>query len=369
VLPLLETEAGIRLQVRNGVASARERFGRFGGGFWLPECAYRPGLEAPLADAGVVAFCVDQTRPPEDLDCASGSDPSCDFDQPEPVLTAAGAVAVPIDWGTIELVWSDNGYPSNSRYRDYHAHTINGLRPWANSGVPYDHEAGARQARADAHQFIGQVAGRLGRYRAERGRPGLLVVALDTELLGHWWYEGAIWLDAVREQALEAGIALAKLPQALERHEPAGRPLRESTWGQRKDLSTWDSPRVEHLRWPAACAELELVTSSLKFRHWEDRKALAAAVRELLLLQSSDWAFMETRELAADYPSRRVAGHSMAFARALAAATGGVKDSRPVPGADQYLQGLAPSLDLSGLFEPASPLGRQALQAAGGADI
>ena len=44
VLPLLATRAGLRLQLDTGIRSHRRRFG-WDGGFWLPECAYAPGLE------------------------------------------------------------------------------------------------------------------------------------------------------------------------------------------------------------------------------------------------------------------------------------------------------------------------------------
>ena len=49
LLPLLATDAGVRLQVATGTASHVRRFGDWGGGFWLPECAYVPG---PRARAG-----------------------------------------------------------------------------------------------------------------------------------------------------------------------------------------------------------------------------------------------------------------------------------------------------------------------------
>ena len=77
-----------------GTASHLHRFGHWGGGFWLPECAYEPGLERELADEGVRAFCVDQTGVPG-------------FDHLGPVATEPGPVAVPIDWRTVQLVWND----------------------------------------------------------------------------------------------------------------------------------------------------------------------------------------------------------------------------------------------------------------------
>ena len=44
------------------------------------------------------------------------------LDQLEPVA-AGGAVAMPIDWQTIALVWDEHGYPADPAYRDYHAQT------------------------------------------------------------------------------------------------------------------------------------------------------------------------------------------------------------------------------------------------------
>jgi 1,4-alpha-glucan branching enzyme len=359
ILPLLVTDAGISLQVRTGIDSHRARFGSWSGGFWLPECAYGAGIDEQLVQAGVRAFCVDQTN---------GGDP---LDQLEPVSTDGGAVGVPIDWQTISLVWGDRGYPADPVYRDYHAPSMNGLRPWANSGSPYDRAAASSRAREHAQDFVGRVVAQLDRYRTERGRAGLLVCALDTELLGHWWYEGPTWLGAVVDEARHSGLALATLPEALERHEPQERDLRSSTWGDGKDFETWDSPRVASLLWPARRAELALVaalgaagSSGPTGEEAQDGSASGAAeraARELLALQSSDWAFMSTRELAADYPERRVGSHERGFQRALALLGEDMRDCGDMRDAngDPNLRGLAPGLRLSALVAPSSAWGRQ----------
>ena len=97
---------------------------------------------------------------------------------------------MPIDRATIELVWSDGGYPSHAAYRDYHAFTVHHHRVWRNDGSTYDHAAALAQARADAADFVARTIARLDAGAAALGRPALAVCALDTELLGHWWYEG-----------------------------------------------------------------------------------------------------------------------------------------------------------------------------------
>jgi 1,4-alpha-glucan branching enzyme len=350
VLPLLATEQGAQLQLAAGISSHRARFGGWGGGLWLPECAYRPGLEEQLEVVGVRAFCVDQSRTGDPLA------------QLEPRATPAGPVAIPIDWETIALVWDHAGYPADPIYRDYHAPTLNGLRPYAIGGGAYDRRAGLQQARHHARDFVARIAARAEEFRVARGRPALVVCALDTELLGHWWYEGLAFLEAVLDEAPAAGLRLATLPSALERHPPADHPLVESSWGTGKDLRTWDSPSVAELVWPAREAELRLVAALAATGVGDGfRPAAERAARELLALQSSDWAFMETRALAADYPERRVRNHAAAFGDALAALDGAVKDFRPMPRESTIqpaLRGLAPNLDLAPLLAPASPWGR-----------
>ena len=333
VLPLLATDAGIRLQVGAGVAAHERRFGEgWTGGFWLPECAYEPGIERDLAEYGVRAFCVDQTDA-----LGHGS-----LDHLEPVATDAGPVAVPLDWETVELVWGASGYPSHPDYRDYHGRTLHDLKPWANGGEPYDHDRALELARTHARDFVDRVVARLDAYASERSRPGLLCCALDTELLGHWWYEGREWLTGVLAEAESAGLDLVTLPTGLEGVEPVTRDLAASTWGSPKDLSTWDSAQVAEVAFAARRAELETVAAAA---HGGRGPALERAARELCALQASDWAFLLTRELAADYPLERVRAHQKVLR-----ATLGALDSAPQP--DPELRSLLPELDLAPLVSP-----------------
>src|SRR5437763_2154380 len=62
VLPMLATRVGTALQIAAGIESHARRFGAWGGGFWLPECAFRPWLEGDLAELAVRVFCTDQTN-------------------------------------------------------------------------------------------------------------------------------------------------------------------------------------------------------------------------------------------------------------------------------------------------------------------
>ncbi|HEU4461527.1 MAG TPA: 1,4-alpha-glucan branching protein domain-containing protein [Solirubrobacterales bacterium] len=326
VLPLLATRQGLRLQLDAGIRSHRRRFG-WDGGLWLPECAYVPGLEWRLAEQGVEWFCIDQSAHRDPLEALA------------PVATEAGPVALPIDWEAISWLWSLEGYPSDPAHAQFAGKSLRGIRIWRVGGGAYEPAAAEAVAKRQAEEFLAAAAARLRAYAETRDRRGLLVFAIDTELLGHWWSEGPIWLRAVLDGAKAAGVRLVTVPQALSEHEPVERPLRASTWGEEKDLRTWDSPSVADLATGARRLELRLlraVAGGLR------GPGLERAARELLAAQASDWAFLDQRKQAGDYAYRRATDHGEAMLEAIDC--GDATDSR--------LRSLAPDLTIAPLLEP-----------------
>jgi 1,4-alpha-glucan branching enzyme len=295
VLPLVATDAGLELQVQTGIAAHRRRFGEWGGGFWLPECAHAQWLNPLLAQEGVRSTCVELT------DLFGIGDPR----HLVPIATDDGPVLWLLDREIVALVWGERGYPAAGPYRDYHRHTTHHHRVWRNDGAPYDFAEARALAGEHATDFVSRVSRRV-------WDGGVCVCALDTELLGHWWYEGVHWLRAVLDEAARQGLRLTTLDDALDRHEPAPVPaeLPVSSWGTGGDLRTWSAPPVADLAWLLRTAELKLLAGP-------GRPGLRA-VRELLALQASDWAFLAYRELAGDYPRERANDHARALAQALA---------------------------------------------------
>jgi 1,4-alpha-glucan branching enzyme len=326
VLPLLATRAGLRLQLDAGTRSHRRRFG-WDGGFWLPECAYAPGLEWQLDEAGIRWFCVDQSAHEEPLEALA------------PVRTEAGPVALPIDWGAISWLWSLDGYPSDPAHAQFAGKSLRGIRLWKVGGGAYDPAAAEAAARRQAGEFLVATAARLRKYTEASGRRGLLVFAIDTELLGHWWSEGPIWLQSVLAGAAEAGVRTVTVPQALAEHEPVERELIASTWGEGKNFETWDSPAVADLAWAARRLELRVLRAASEGLRGD---AALRAARELLAVQASDWAFLDKRGQAGDYAFQRSTDHAEALLEAI--------DSQRVT--DPRMRSLAPDLSLAPLLEP-----------------
>jgi 1,4-alpha-glucan branching enzyme len=314
VLPLVATEAGVRLQLRAGIEAHRARAGRWGGGFWLPECAHAPWLDPLLEEAGAHATCVDLT------DVLA--------DPLTPLATSAGPLLAPLDRAAIDLVWSAGGYPGGAAYRNSHRRTVHHHHPWANDGAVYDRDRAREQAAADAADFVARVQRRV-------AGGGLSICAVDTELLGHHWYEGLDWLAAVLAEAQRAGLEVVGLDEALTDATPRRAPddLPATSWGTPRTLWTWDGPQVADLAFAARDAELRVLAAG--------DAAGERAVRELLGLQSSDWAFLATRDISGPYPRERAAGHRAALAAALAGEL-----------ADPALRHLAPYADPRMLLVP-----------------
>jgi 1,4-alpha-glucan branching enzyme len=386
VLPLLATDACVRVQVQAGIASYRARFGgvdpqharpdatggertgrdaslrgEWQGGFWLPECAHAPHLDWLLHEAGVRTTCVELTNrfglgAPGHL---------------RPLRTPSGVVLVPVDRVTMGHVWSAGGYPSSGLYRDYHRHTVHHHQPWANDGSAYDNEHARALAAEHARDFVQRTIERLRHANEEEAGPGeshgplpdggLVVCALDTELLGHWWYEGAHWLKAVVEECSRQDLALVRLDEAAALRHPE--PVDDSewgvsTWGRDGDLCTWSGPRVADMAFEARAGELRVLaalerrgasSASHRARTQNAPANARIALRGLLALQASDWPFMVSRGLAVPYARERFETHRDALSGALARG----EDSAGGAGAlDGGLRNLAPHADPTDLLEP-----------------
>lgn len=313
VLPLLATPAGIRAQIDAGIGSHRRRTGLWSGGFWLPECGYSPALDGPLSDSGVATTCVDLTDP-----LGHG-----DARQLQPYRTDAGTTLLPIDRALIDLVWADGAYPAGPAYRDTHRRSTFDLMPWANDGAIWSPERARDAARADAARFVAAA-----RERVADG--GVATIAVDTEFLGHWWLEGIWWLEAVLDEAVAQHLELIHADDIAAHTAPVPLPNEARTttsWGSPRDLTTWSGAPVAELAWRARRLELDVVALG--------GRATARAWRELLALQSSDWAFLRTRGTAGTYPDMRSSAHAESL----------VAEVHALGSASAALRNLAPFLD------------------------
>jgi len=359
-LPLLDGPS-VEAQLRIGRRSSRRLTGLEPTGIWLPECAYRPGLEKALASHGITHFFTDaallpgHARPAGDVSRRRGqselgrwapqeervqvldaSTPSSDVDLLRPYYVGDSDVAAIARHDRVSSqVWSAvTGYPGDGQYREFHRKdTLSGLRYWRVTSVQTGlgekeeyspHRAGER-VREHARHFVDVVRNELAGRSADGGDP-LLAVTFDSELFGHWWFEGVDWLGLVLRELTESEIRVATAAEYLDREPPKERiALAEGSWGKNNDHSTWLNEGTAWM-WDdlgRLAREMDGLRASPPRSDPFRERAARQAVRELLLAQSSDWPFLVTTGQAADYAVERFRSHVHRFRRAVVLAREG----------------------------------------------
>jgi 1,4-alpha-glucan branching enzyme len=365
-LPLLARDESIGLQLAVGRAEHRRLLGRDPVGCWLPECAYRPrvgkrpGIEEQLALRGFRYFFTDAHLAQAGEALGNYGDPPLgaerfDVERAEAPAKPAGKIArtpyrayrvsppraqhsvaaLVRDPRSSMQVWSRHqGYPGDEWYLEFHKiRWPGGLKLWRVTGPDvdlgakraYDPRAAADRARAHAQHFAHLVAG-LG---TGTSAAGVVVAPFDTELFGHWWFEGVDFLAAVyRELRHQPRVRPVTASQHLADH-PArvGLRLAEGSWGVNGDHSMWLNDRtawtwprlraLENAFWKVAPTALASPAA---------RPVLAQAARELLLAQASDWQFMISTGAVPDYAERRFKLHCDDAERLVAGLAPGAPD-------------------------------------------
>jgi 1,4-alpha-glucan branching enzyme len=355
-LPLVRCPESIRLQLALGRREHVRLFGREPAGCWLPECAYRAGLETHLDAAGYDYFftdahmasagqslglygewgVVDGLREPTaiPLDVVYPRSPYRAYGVGE-----SGVATFVRDPKSSLRVWSRHqGYPGDGGYLEFHKiRWPGGLKLWRVTGTgvdlggkePYDPNVARARAYRHAADYAKVLVGLAGDTRPLGGE--VIVAPFDTELFGHWWFEGVDFVgDLYRRLTRQAGVraVTASGHLAVRRSTRPTLQLAEGSWGANGDFSMWMNPGTEWT-WKRLWALEErfwnTARASLPVHPSTRQSVLGQATRELLLAQSSDWQFIISTGAAADYAERRFGGHCDALETLLAA----LEDGRP----------------------------------------
>lgn len=291
-LPLLSSNASARVQIEQGIMATMRHLGR-PQGIWLGGCGWRAGLE-PMLDAGALRYAI--------------VDPGLlsESDHPNLAWINSGTrdtrgrriVALAADIKLKQHLARDLGYPGDPLYRaeaTVGASAANGM----GTPQPYDPYHAFRRAHEHAAHFVDLLVA-----EAELCAPDeLMIIALDTSLIGASWFEGPTWLQAVLTNcATHASLSLTTPSEYLRRHRP------QASVAIRPRLDVWPIARDY---WVALhAAENELCALARQFSEPSDdqERVLNQAARELLLAQTGDWSAM------LDQPSQRDANEARWYA-------------------------------------------------------
>lgn len=338
-LPLMATDESRQAQIQVAVKNYEKHFGRPPRGIWLPECAFAPGLDLLLAQAGIRYFFV------ETHGLLNGT-PRPRFGVHQPIYTPAGVAVFGRDKETSEQVWSaEQGYPGDPLYREFYRDLGYDLpyalvRPYLhadgirrNIGLKYHRITGKvalgekepyvpawalERAETHAENFLRNRVAQCRHLKQTMGMVPHLTAPYDAELFGHWWFEGPHFLEMFFRKAIfdQDEIRVVTPSEYLSLspvHEEATPSL--SSWGANGYFKVWLNGTNDWIYRHLHRAEERMVQAVMQHPDATGlvRRALTQAGRELLLAQASDWAFIMTMDTTVPYAEKRTRDHLAAF--------------------------------------------------------
>jgi 1,4-alpha-glucan branching enzyme len=334
-----------KAQINIGVDYYKKIFGRPPAGFWLPECGYCPGLDSMLKDAGIKYFVVDSHG-------IINADPWPKYSVYAPICCPSGVAAFGRDWESSKQVWSSKeGYPGDPHYREYYrdiGHELEygyikpyihpqgirintGIKYWRVTGKseykePYVPDWARERAAIHAGNFMFNREKQIEHLSHHMDRRPIIVSPYDAELFGHWWFEGPMWIDfLIRKIAYDQKMVKLITPFEYLREYPTNQVSlpSASSWGLKGYNECWleggndwiyrhlhkAGERMAQLADKFSNDIRKPSMNSLRFR------ALNQAARELLLAESSDWAFIMKTGTMVAYAHKRINLHISRFTR------------------------------------------------------
>ena len=340
-LPLISTPEARRAQIDVAVNNYKKHFGRQPRGIWLPECAYEHGIENLLKDAGIEYFIGDSHA-------LLYGEPRPRYGVHAPVVCPNGVAVFARDVETSQQVWSaEVGYPGNAVYREFYRdigwdlpidylkphlhkdatrrhlglkyHRISGRDVSGDHKEPYIPARARAKAAEDAADFVAKRIRQSQKLRETfGGHPPLVTAPYDAELYGHWWFEGPQFIDFVfRELHYKKDEVRAITPGDF---LDSGLPIQiqqpsASSWGENGYYKVWLNEGNSWMYPYQHDAERKMTEFANKYHEPNDleRRVLNQLARELLLAQSSDWAFQIYQGTTVQYSSNRFKSHIQRF--------------------------------------------------------
>jgi 1,4-alpha-glucan branching enzyme len=338
-LPTMQlNKKAVRAQILIAADSYERYFGRKPQGIWLPECGYFPGVEKYLQEVGIRYFFTDTHG-------ILFAEPRPKYGVFAPVFCKGTQVAAfGRDIESSKAVWcSKVGYPGDFAYRDFYRDIgfdldIDYILPYidpignrlhtgikyykitgkTNEKKPYNYTEALNRAFVHAGNFLFNREKQVGYLRSIMDRRPIIVAPYDAELFGHWWYEGPNWLNfLIRKIAFEQNAVQLITPSEYLAEYPTNQVCEPclSSWGQKGYSEVWLESSNDWIYRHLHSIEETMVESANRYPNAKGllKRTLNQMARELLLAESSDWAFIMKTGTMVEYAVRRTREHIANF--------------------------------------------------------
>lgn len=339
-LPLLTINPEtIRAQLATGIQSYIDTMGHAPDGIWLPECAYTYSLDAVLKEYGIKYFISESTA-------ITYASPKPKYGTAAPISTPNGVCAFGRDMDSSYQVWSDFiGYPGDDNYREFYRDIayelpMDYIAPYINSGgiridtgikyykitgkteekLYYNRENAMERVKSHSSHFTGCRHDQIKGLSEHMDKPPIITCPYDTELFGHWWFEGPDFIEAfIRKSAEDWTCYELTTPSEYLKKNPIVQCCspNPSSWGENSDYSVWINPSNHWIYKDLhKYGEIMVRLANTYVRPTEmQKRALNQAARELMLAESSDWPFIIKNNTTVNYAVKRINTHFDRFNR------------------------------------------------------
>lgn len=338
LLPLLAVNPEtVKAQLAIGVEYYKEVMGHAPKGIWLPECAYTYSLDPILKELGIQFFIAESTS-------IANASPRPKYSTAAPIATQNGVAAFGRDVEAGHQVWSSFlGYPGDANYREFYRDigyelpmdyikdyvVPSGIR--IDTGIKYYKITGNTEnkeyyVRENALERVKTHASHFAHSRNEQikglsyhmDKPPIITCPYDTELYGHWWFEGPDFLDGFIRNAADSWTEFElTTPKEYIEMYPVTQCASPSpaSWGENGNFSVWLNGGNDWIykELHEAAESMIRLANSFDEPNELEKRALAQAARELVLAESSDWPFIIKHNTTVQYAVKRVNTHLERF--------------------------------------------------------
>ena len=339
-IPMLYTnERNIEVQIKYGVMIYEKYFGRKPRGMWLAECGYAKEVEKYLKKYEIEYFFTE-------MHGVMYANPVPVYGVYAPIVTPQGIAVFGRNVESTMRVWSNvSGYPGDSNYREFSRDigfdldyeyikpylTYDGVR--IPIGIKYYSVSDKSEyksyyniqrakwtAETHAYDYMQKTIEQITKASGyTKQKPPIIVSMQDSELYGHWWYEGPYWLyilikkmyyDQNEIDFITPSMYLDMYPE-LQVCQPS-----ISSWGSGGTNSQWAECDEKDVYIHLEILSKRMTELANNYQNEKDKlkiRALNQCARELLLLQTSDWYFNLTCYRAVHYSNERINTHIERF--------------------------------------------------------
>jgi 1,4-alpha-glucan branching enzyme len=339
ILPLELNEKVREVQISLGVETFERAFNREPRGIWLAECAYTNGIDEILSVNGIKFTILDTHG-------ILYADTSPFYGVSAPIISESGVAFFGRDPGSSKQVWSSQeGYPGDFNYREFYRdisydlpeeiyrkylhpggfrfdsgiklHKITGKVSLGNKSL-YNRDKAIETAEMHAGNFMFNREYESRHLLSIIDRNPIMLAPFDTELFGHWWFEGPDFLEFVLEKVYKYSDILETInPYNYLKNYPINQISQPSvsSWGDGGYFKVWLNENTDWIYSYLYVMGKEMIRLAEKYKNPTDleRRVLNQIARELLLAQSSDWAFLISVGTAVEYANSMQKFHINSF--------------------------------------------------------